>query len=108
MTRDNDVPDTSEGLDADITEDSSDDVIELLADDDAGDSTEEINVDALVAKIDATDAKNPRTNAKFVSNSKRLTNNVTTNSAAPITSILTTTYRQALIATASESLATAN
>jgi len=57
MTRDNDVPDTSEGLDADITEDSSDDVIELLADDDAGDSTEEINVDALVAKIDATDAE---------------------------------------------------
>jgi len=57
MTRDNDVPDTSEGLDAELTEDSSDDVIELLADDDAGDSTEEINVDALVAKIDATDAE---------------------------------------------------
>ena len=57
MTGDSDVPETSEGLDAELTEDSSDDAIELLADDDAGDSTEEINVDALVAKIDATDTE---------------------------------------------------
>jgi hypothetical protein len=57
MTGDNDVPDSSEILDVDITEDDSDDAIELLADDDAGDSTEEINVDELVAKIDSTDAE---------------------------------------------------
>ena len=57
MTGDNDVPDSSEILDVDITEDDSDDAIELLADDDAGDSTEEINVDALVAKIDSTDTE---------------------------------------------------
>ena len=57
MTGDNDIPDSSEILDVDITEDDSDDAIELLADDDAGDSTEEINVDELVAKIDSTDAE---------------------------------------------------
>jgi len=57
MTGDSDVPETSEVLDAELTEDGSDDAIELLADDDAGDSTEEINVDALVAKIDSTDTE---------------------------------------------------
>jgi len=57
MTGDIDKPDSSEVLDTDLTEDGSDDAIELLADDDVEDSTEEINVDALVAKIDSTDAE---------------------------------------------------
>ena len=57
MNGNSNEPDTTEELDSDLVEDSSDDEIELLADDDAGESTEEINVDAIVAKIDSTDTE---------------------------------------------------
>lgn len=57
MNGNSDEPDTIEELDADIAEDNPDDEIELLADDDVIESTEEINVDAIVAKIDSTDAE---------------------------------------------------
>ena len=67
MTGDIDGSHATDEIDTDLTDDNSDDTeltdddsgdeIDLIADDDDGESTEEINVDALVAKIDATDAE---------------------------------------------------